>query len=225
MALAPDGDVVVLGFHHDHYDELDRYALWRLNPDGTLDDSFGFVGRAGGLRNLNVIGLAVERGGRILVGVNGLSYDTLGPGTVVARHLPGGALDHSFGIDGLAEVRSEDPDDESGFQAEGLALDPTGDAVIAGQQTHYSTSVGFAVMRLDGQGAPGGVKFDRVHRTLTVRGTLGDTPAIPSANWLHARPPVDPRPTASTPWQSRRAHRLGRASGHARAASSMLRYP
>jgi uncharacterized delta-60 repeat protein len=178
MALAPDGDVVVLGFHHDHYDERDRYALWRLNPDGTLDTAFGsggtVVGDPGGLDYLNVVGLAVEAGGRILVGVNGMSYDTYGPASVVARHLPGGAPDHSFGIDGLAEVRSEDPDKSSGFRAEGLALDPTGDVVLAGQQTWYSTSVGIGVARLDGEGAPGGVKYDRVRRRLTVRGTLGN---------------------------------------------------
>jgi uncharacterized delta-60 repeat protein len=179
MAPAPDGDVVVLGFHHDHYDERDRYALWRLNPDGALDPAFGsggtVVGDPGGLDYLNVIGLAVEADGRILVGANGVSYYGNGmPTTVVARHLPGGAPDHSFGIDGLEEVRAEDPDDNSGYRAEALALDPTGDVVVAGQMTWYSTSVGFGVARLNGDGAPGGVKFDRVHRTLTVRGTLGD---------------------------------------------------
>ena len=122
VVLQPDGKIVVAGIAGS------QFGLLRLNPDGTGDASFG----AGGGVRTDVGGLAfvtsvvLQADGRIVVG----GSSSTGPsGTfALARHLPDGRLDPSFGTGGL--VRTDvAPGLESVYA---MALQPDGRIVAAG---------------------------------------------------------------------------------------------
>jgi uncharacterized delta-60 repeat protein len=98
LALAPDGDPVVLGF--EGVLESKPPVVLRLGRDGRLDPAFGHGGRVtlrppgGGQLRRPV--LRATTGGRFLVG----GFDERG--FVVARLLPDGRLDPRFGSHGWA---------------------------------------------------------------------------------------------------------------------------
>ena len=134
LALQPDGKIVVAGVS-DASGSKD-FALARFLPNGSLDPGFG----AGGLvtqsmRSLTadiIRGIAVQPDGRIVAG--GVSYEdvaTTGPNGdfLVARYLPDGTNDLSFGIGGLMTT-----DFGSGAYDEPYAvlLQPDGKIVLGG---------------------------------------------------------------------------------------------
>jgi uncharacterized delta-60 repeat protein len=128
LAVAPDGAVLMASDARRGGDAA--IAVSRYHPDGSLDRAFGsggttFVALAG--RSVTTAGMALDRGGRAVVA--GTAYDPLGSASepVLARLLPGGAPDRGFGggtpvglSTGLASAA-----------ARGLALDPTGGAIVA----------------------------------------------------------------------------------------------
>jgi uncharacterized delta-60 repeat protein len=124
VAVQPDGKIVVAGFAFDATGINGDLALARLNPDGTLDPSFG----TGGLvtTNLGTQGddaraVVVQPDGRIVVA--GSAEEDI----ALARYLPNGTLDASFGHGGstITDLGSDDV-------ANGVALTPDGSIVIAG---------------------------------------------------------------------------------------------
>ena len=75
-------------------------ALYQARADGKPDPGFGMNGRMA-LPNQTVNGLTLDDQGRLVAGVDGVA----GRGkATVARFLPGGSLDPSFGTGGLASV-------------------------------------------------------------------------------------------------------------------------
>jgi uncharacterized delta-60 repeat protein len=118
MALQPDGKIVIAGVS-DGSGSKD-FALARLGPNGTLDTNFGRGGRATGqMRSLSadiIRSMAIQPDGRIVVA--GVTYDdvvTAGPhgDFMVARYLPDGRPDLSFGLGGIitTDFASESYDD------------------------------------------------------------------------------------------------------------------
>jgi uncharacterized delta-60 repeat protein len=128
LALQPDGDVL--------YGEAGQYSgdVVRLDPDGTPDQSYGKRGASAELP-LTPRFLAVDGEGRTVVagtaGVGGNCHDCLpSPRLAVARLLPNGALDKSFGKGGSLIL--EEP--ELGYgEATGLVLGADGTLVVAGE--------------------------------------------------------------------------------------------
>jgi uncharacterized delta-60 repeat protein len=176
MAFAPDGDVVVLGHYHDHGDEREKYALWRLNPDGTIDNAFGFAGRVitslDTPYHINESGFAVQSDGKIVVTGYGEDYDQWDQPNVsaVVRHLPNGQRDGTFGVEGVVLLDAPSP-----FTTSSLAVDPTGDIVVAGNQGfNYPGAPAYGIFRLEGSGGAGGISYDRSGRQLRVLGSDGD---------------------------------------------------
>jgi uncharacterized delta-60 repeat protein len=95
---------------------------------GSLDPSFGSGGvvthnLASG-KSARITGVAVQPDGKIVVVAD--SADGL-PGFLLARYLPDGSLDPSFGAGGYVET-----DFTSGAFADALALQPDGKIVVAG---------------------------------------------------------------------------------------------
>lgn len=140
LALQPDGRIVVAGVS-DASDSKD-FALARYNPDGTLDKSFG----RGGLVTVDfrpltvdiVHGIALQPDGSIILA--GVTYEdvvTLRPhgDFMVARILPDGKSDVSFGLGG---VTTTDFADESYDEPYAVVVQPDGRIVLAG----YTTSGG-----------------------------------------------------------------------------------
>ncbi|RDB06872.1 3-coathanger stack domain-containing protein [Runella aurantiaca] len=105
IALQPDGKIVVAGQAYNGTDS--DFAVIRLLPDGTTDNTFGTNGKV----LVNIFGLdyckamALQPDGKIVLA--GYSISTGGIGiykSTVARLLPNGTLDVSFDTDGKVEL-------------------------------------------------------------------------------------------------------------------------
>jgi uncharacterized delta-60 repeat protein len=131
MAIQADGKIVLVGRVWP-----EAAALARLNPDGSVDRSFGQEGfvldhRLPGLR---AVALAPE--GRIVAAALG--------GANLARYLPDGDPDTAFGADGVGgldepEQPHEAPEHEYGPVA--VVAQPDGDLVVAGIRVISATGI------------------------------------------------------------------------------------
>ena len=101
------------------------FALARYNPDGTIDSSFDGDGIVttdfGALSDDDARALVIEPDGRIVV------VGTAGEDIALARYMPDGKLDTTFGSGGTKIT-------DLGFDdvATGVALTPDGKIVISG---------------------------------------------------------------------------------------------
>ncbi len=104
LALQDDGKIIGLGYLMDlNYDR--RCALCRINPDGSMDASFGTNGLV--IQNFlsydyNYTSGVALQGENIVVGGN--SHDDGTDYVTLARFLPNGLLDASFGINGTVSI-------------------------------------------------------------------------------------------------------------------------
>jgi uncharacterized delta-60 repeat protein len=123
VAVQPDGKIVAAGFAQTSPIDFD-FALLRYNPDGTLDRSFGGDGIVTtdiGDLNDSVNGVAIQPDGKIV------AVGATGENVALARYLPDGSLDQTFG--GSGTVVSD-----LGFDdvANGVAITSGGTILIAG---------------------------------------------------------------------------------------------
>jgi uncharacterized delta-60 repeat protein len=123
VAVQPDGKIVAAGVAQTSPIDFD-FALVRYNPDGTLDHSFGANGIVTtDLGTLNDVAnaVAIQPDGKIVA--VGDAEENIG----LARYLPNGSLDRTFG--GTGTVVSD-----LGFDdvATGVAITPGGTIFIAG---------------------------------------------------------------------------------------------
>lgn len=140
LALQADGNVLVAGGSDVASPGTQSFAVSRvLNPDGGLDFGFGsaggsFIDFQGGYDEATSI--AVQPDGKIV-----LAGFSLGNGIAVARLLPGGALDPSFGSGGKTIIPDGLGDD--------LAIQPDGRIVVVGRANGEAI-----VARLNADGTP-----------------------------------------------------------------------
>ncbi len=143
VALQGDGRTIVAG------SDGRGFLLARLRPSGGADRSFGRRGsltvRFGGATRAGARAVALFRDGRILVAgsvtIGGVSR------FAVARLLPGGHLDPSFGTDGVVVAGPR------GARLEAMALQPEGELVLAGSVARGPRRA-VLVMRLLADGTP-----------------------------------------------------------------------
>ena len=134
LVLLPKGKILVAGVS-DASGSKD-FALARYNPDGTLDTSFGVGGRVTETsRSLTadiIRGMTVQPDGKIVVA--GVSYPdvaTLEPNGdfMIARYLPDGRNDLTFGIGGIMLTEFGD---SSYAEPYAVILQPDGKIVLGG---------------------------------------------------------------------------------------------
>ena len=135
VVLQPDGKLVVGGFHL-----VDHFMLVRYLPDGTLDPTFGSGGRVTtdfGTSS-GVTALVLQPDGK-LVAAGGIVIDSGTPPTdfMLARYLPDGSLDVTFGTGGQVVT---DFDSGSSDRADALVLEPDGKLIAAGLALWSPTS-------------------------------------------------------------------------------------
>jgi len=156
LALQPDGKIVAAGTHFvnfssDASSDTD-FALARYNADGTPDASFGSNGLVttdfAGF-NDDVFSLLLQPDGK-LVAVGDATTPSTYIDFALARYLPNGSLDASFGFRG--KVRTDFG--LNGLdQARSAALQPDGKIVAAGTTISPSgASQRFALMRYTANG-------------------------------------------------------------------------
>ncbi len=148
MAPLVNGKILVVGRSATY--SRDGLAVARLDPDGRLDPSFG----SGGIVTLHPLrfakpltrrvstAIAVETGGRIVVAeilAPKVGFTT-GSAVAMARLMPGGKLNHSFGNGGVATWNLD-------FRS--IQVVKTGDEFIGGlHQSQVNGAWGFKYGRL-----------------------------------------------------------------------------
>lgn len=134
--IAPDGKLVLAGIKSDPVPAKQGLAIVRLNPDGSLDTSFGNGGVV-----LSNLGDTVSSVGTVQVLADGslLVAPELNGSTnlTVLRYTPAGVLDSTFGNGGIATQ----PFPEGGLPARtaALALLPDGDILVGGDRFASTT--------------------------------------------------------------------------------------
>jgi uncharacterized delta-60 repeat protein len=131
-----------------------QFGLARYNTDGSLDATFGSGGKTTTTffdeASAVAFGLVVQPDGTIAAG-GGTGGGTLASRFAVARYLPNGLLDSSFGVDGKVTTAFE----SSRSSANDLVLQPDGKLVAVG-----GTATDFAVARYLGTPATISITID-----------------------------------------------------------------
>jgi len=128
MALQSDGKIV-LGCMIINSGDWDLGVL-RLNPNGTMDNSFGTNGQVvidHNLQSQNVQDVEVLADGKILAG--GYAYHKM----ALWRLLADGTLDPTFGDGGLSRPSVDPASYDYGYT---MAVQPSGKVLLAGSTTH-----------------------------------------------------------------------------------------
>jgi uncharacterized delta-60 repeat protein len=181
-AIDSSGNIIVAGTAEGSFSDGDgdRFAVARLSASGALDSSFG----TGGKTTVNIRGLtseddyapgmALDSSGHIVVaGTALISLSNYYPQEdfAVARLNSDGSLDTSFASSGKTTISFAGYDDD---RAAGVAIDPSGQIVVAG--TVNSTAVGAAigVARLNADGSLDGAWGSGGLVTTSIQGTSID---------------------------------------------------
>ena len=150
VALQPDGRILTAGVIQQPDLDLD-FALTRSLPDGSPDPSFGSGGGVrtdfGGLDQAEAV--ALQPDGRILVA--GRTEASGGPqldsDVALARYLPDGSLDPSFGVGGRVTTDLGTNTHLSPGDGYGLELMPDGRIVFAGLSVTVTNDRRFFALR------------------------------------------------------------------------------
>ena len=155
--LLADGSILVAGAsEHPGGSNLDM-SVARLDANGMLDTSFGpahdgwaFVGFDQGMVLNDVAGaITVDGQGRILLA--GYYEFTYGDGLGIARLLPNGQLDLSFGGSGRVQAVIDPDDSYAEAFTHSIAMLPDGD-ILVGSNIHSLSYSGSAAFRFEDDG-------------------------------------------------------------------------
>jgi uncharacterized delta-60 repeat protein len=163
VAIADDGKIVVAGASDVDYPYIAKAAVARYLPTGQLDPTFGTDGivLTSGPPGERAVAntLTLQPDGRIVVGGDAGAWGSPGR-SFIARYLPIGALDGSFGEGGTVITG----DDTAGL-VRSLAVDADGKLVTGG-----AASSDFALTRYHGDGSLDGSFGSGGRRTYDLAG-------------------------------------------------------
>ena len=151
VTLLADDRILLVGSTNQAGTQTD-FAVTRLTAGGALDTTFG----VGGTRTVDIGGngtdiayaVALDAAGNILLAGNGYDGNANGEsGFAIARLSGDGTLDTTFAGDGTTEVVVS-PNFFSGDAARGIAIDPAGRIIVAGDGLNNNFAGLFAVARL-----------------------------------------------------------------------------
>jgi uncharacterized delta-60 repeat protein len=154
-ALMPGDKLLVLGSCHNPAPTFSFCAM-QLNPDGSLDSTFGdngiLLGSPSGMTNLVPYDVVARPEGGFVVtgGCNGISGAS--DGLCVVGFLANGDLDTSFGTLGLSMTRVVQGVQPHGSEA--IAMQVDGKFVVAGTCMNGATSYDFCAARFNADGSP-----------------------------------------------------------------------
>jgi uncharacterized delta-60 repeat protein len=144
--LQPDGKLVIVGTSQTGGFLTRNFALVRLLPDGVLDSSFDgdgiVISDFGGIESGYSV-IVLGDGRLVLAGSRGTELPNNIRDVALARYLPDGSLDTSFGSGGLALVDAAPS--ESAYQLIEL---PNGNLFIVGATYAQFAALDFLLVRL-----------------------------------------------------------------------------
>jgi uncharacterized delta-60 repeat protein len=125
-----DGKFLIGGLTSSNTTGLSAFAITRVNPDGTLDTTFGNNGRVttsfGGSTSAQITGLAQLTTGQLLA--VGLVSTGSTSDVALARYNPNGSLDTAFGTNGIATVNTGATNEV----VNGIIVDGSNNVYVAG---------------------------------------------------------------------------------------------
>jgi uncharacterized delta-60 repeat protein len=139
ITLQPDGKIVGVGWDFDPYvtPYYEAILIFRLNPNGSLDNSFGSAGNGVVMINSGYgAKVIVQPDGKILFVGTLFNFTDIRATILLARYNPDGSLDSSFGTGGKVTHRINDQDSSSNE----AALQPDGKIVVTGGYSSGSES-------------------------------------------------------------------------------------
>lgn len=153
IALQADGKIVVAGTTNAVGN--DDFAVARLDPDGTLDATFGNgTGKAvvafdGGGSNVDTgASVAIQPDGKLLV-AGWAATAANGDDFAVVRLLPDGTRDPAFNLTGRVTIGFDFPASSAKLdQADNVLVDPTGRILVGGVARNSGSGFDFAVARV-----------------------------------------------------------------------------
>jgi uncharacterized delta-60 repeat protein len=144
VALQPDGKILAFAEGRTGSSYVNSVAVFRFNQDGSLDTAFGTNGHLVYSVSNNLPAspsdIRVAADGKIYLA--GIVSDVMSHG-FVARFLPNGTLDMSYGTSGQVVFDSA---------LEALALQPDGKAIVTGYHSSDPDTSGVSVIRLNSDG-------------------------------------------------------------------------
>lgn len=150
IAIQKNGKIVLAGVS-PNTPGLGDFALARYNPNGTLDKTFKGNGKVitdfGSVDEARAV--AIQTDGKIVAaGPTTATHRSVDFG--LARYNPNGTPDKSFGHSGRVVT---DFKNDSGDEANGMAIQPDGKIVVVGLFTPDGVTFDFAVARYTTKGA------------------------------------------------------------------------
>ena len=134
LNLLPDGKIIVGGLFSS-YNGSPAYFIARLNPDGTLDNSFN------SLLSSSVFSTAIQSDGKIIVGGSFEFYNSISR-HYIARLNTDGSLDASF-----------DPGTGFGNPVYAIAIQADGKIITGGEFQYYNGNPVKFITRLNSNGS------------------------------------------------------------------------
>lgn len=149
LAIAADNKIIMVGSTGSSSNY--KFALARLNPNGTLDNTFSGDGKTTtdifDKSEANDVSLQSD-GKIVVVGSAKLNVENL-DWFAVARYNTDGSLDNTFSADGIATIYFGMSNDV----AYSLAIQPDGKIIVAGSSYNATTGLDFAIARFDSDGS------------------------------------------------------------------------
>ena len=135
-AIQSDGKIII-GGSFIAYNGAESYKIARLNTDGSMDASF-ILGQGA---NANVLAIAIQSDGKIIIGGVFTSYNGIGR-NYIARLNTNGSLDATFivgtGLSGYVNA---------------IAIQSDGKIIIGGEFTNYNGTARNRITRLNSDGS------------------------------------------------------------------------
>lgn len=144
IAIQPDGKIIAGGEIGDFGADHNHALIVRLNPDGSLDPSFGTGGIMISANQIHLTDLVIQPDGKILTAATtsilGTTFDF-----AVVRYESDGSLDASFGSNGYAANGSG--------HAQDLILDADGSIVLLGYLPVFRNGSDYLAARFSSDGS------------------------------------------------------------------------
>ena len=147
FVFQPDGKIVAIGTADiappPNFMLVQTMILFRFNPDGSHDSSFGVAGYGYTWLGMNSSGstVALQPDGKILIAGGGP-----GTGGILARYLANGIRDSTFAVNGILNILS--------FVATSVLVQPDGKIVVGGFDSPASSDQSdFVLIRYHADGS------------------------------------------------------------------------